>query len=411
MQDVARILKTPIEYLKGVGPQKAELLQKELSIFQYRDLLEYYPYRYIDRSKIHLIRELNSQSQYVQLKGRIIGFAILGQKRGRRLVAQFQDESGLIELVWFQGIKWIQDSLKTGVEYLVFGKPNFFRSKMSIPHPEVSHANAQNLAAMTGLQPLYNSSEKMKKSGLDSKGMAKLTYQLLLELKTTPFPENLPTPLIQKYQFPDRNSALKAIHFPPDEQLLHGVQQGIKFEDFFWFQLDLVKRKLNRQEDYRGYVFEAVGDQFNRFFHEILPFELTNAQKKVLKEIRTDLKTGRQMNRLLQGDVGSGKTIVALMSMLLALDNGFQACMMAPTEILAQQHYDSIQGLVKGLPVKVGLLTGNVQGSERKQILQALKFGELDILIGTHALIEPKVQFENLGLAIVDEQHRFGVAQ
>ncbi len=403
-------LDTDITYLKGVGPKRAQLLQKELDIFTVKDLLYYFPYRYIDRSKFYAIRELSVDSAYVQIKGKIVDIREEGQGNKKRLTAVFSDGRDTIELVWFQGLKWVKQSLKTGVEYVVFGKPNFFRDKISIAHPELEPADKFEKKAYSGkLQPLYSTTEKLKRSFITSKVISELIANALQYVDA--IPDFMPSYLRERLGLMSLDQALKNIHFPPDQYTLQKAEYRLKFDEFFINQLALIKQKQLRTERVQGYVFEKVGDYFMRFYNEKLTFELTGAQKRVLKEIRRDFKSGKQCNRLLQGDVGSGKTIVALMSMLIALDNGYQACLMAPTEILAQQHYQTFKQMLDGLDINIKLLTGSTKTRERRIIHHQLQTGELQILIGTHALIEDTVQFKRLGLAIIDEQHRFGVAQ
>ncbi|WP_407429652.1 ATP-dependent DNA helicase RecG [Arcticibacter sp.] len=402
---------TPVEYLKGVGQHKAELLKKELSIFTFQDLLYHYPFRYIDRTRFYKIREVNGSLPLIQIIGRVVSKEIVGEKQARRLVVQLRDDTGSMELVWFRALKWIDRILHPGLAIVVFGKPTDFNGKVSISHPEVEIYNpaAKKLGNLS-LQPVYNSTEKLKQNQLDSKGIQKLLENL------TGFPvslirETIPEYILNKYHLISRAQAIRGVHFPTDQQELDAAVRRLKFEELFFIQLKLLRNKLLRTEKFRGCVFGKVGEKFNEFYSSKLPFDLTNAQKRVLKEIRIDTQRGVQMNRLLQGDVGSGKTVVALMTMLLAVDNGYQACIMAPTEILARQHYLSIQQLVGVDFVQVELLTGSTKKKDRKRIHESLLDGSLNILIGTHALIEDPVQFQNLGLAIIDEQHRFGVEQ
>ena len=404
------ILETPIEYLKGVGPARADVLKKELGIFNFNHLLTYYPFRYIDRSKFYKIREINDDSTYIQIKGTILNIQKIGKPRSQRLVAMFRDESGITELVWFKGIKWIEQKLTPGAEYVVFGKPNLFNNRYNFPHPEIETVAEQQETIEEKLQPFYSSTEKLKSKGLDSKGIRKITKNLLVQVQGF-IKENLNEELLTSLKLIPREQAILNIHFPTDPAVLEKARARLKFEEFFFIQLNLLKLKLLRLEKLKGNRFGVVGTFFNDFYQNHLPFELTNAQKKVIKEIRADLGSGKQMNRLLQGDVGSGKTLVALMSMLIALDNGFQACLMAPTEILAAQHYKTISRMMEGLPVQVDLLTGSTKAKQRKEMHELLQSGNLHILIGTHALIEESVQFNNLGLVVIDEQHRFGVAQ
>ena len=405
------LLKSPIEYLKGVGPQRAEVLRAELGIQTFSDLLHYFPYRYIDRSQIHQIRDINANTQFIQIKGKIEGFKIEGVGRAKRLKARFSDNTGEIELVWFQSVDWIKNNYKVGVEYIVFGKPNVFNGAYSIVHPEMDIATEKKVEDAQGLQPLYSSSEKAKKKYLDSKAILKLTRQLLDQVHERDFPEFLPESLMNKLHLMSCFEAYKNIHFPKSENRLQDARQRIKFEELFLIQLRLLKIKHNRGNTVKGILLPKIDHYFDKFYREFLPFELTGAQKRVLHEIRRDTLSGKQMNRLMQGDVGSGKTIVALLTMLMAIDNGYQACIMAPTEILAQQHLNSIEPLVRGLGIEIALLTGSVKGKARKNILENLAEGKIHILIGTHALLEDAVVFQNLGMAIVDEQHRFGVAQ
>jgi len=401
---------TPIEYLKGVGPKRADVLRKELNIHTFEDLLLYYPYRYIDRSKFFKVREIESDAAYIQLRGFISNVEVVGEKRARRLRAQFKDESGSIELIWFQGIKWIQDQFKPNVEYIVFGKPSRFNNKYNIAHPEVEPVVESELAVGETLQPFYSTTEKLKNKGLGNKSMGSITKNLVLRAKGE-IKENLSDEIRQNLKLISREEALINIHFPKDSQVLSKAQVRLKFEELFFIQLYMLRQKINRNQKIKGHVFSKVGENLNQFYKEKLPFELTNAQKRVIKEIRADMGSGIQMNRLLQGDVGSGKTLVALMNMLIAIDNGFQVCLMAPTEVLANQHFKTISQFLEGLPVQIKLLTGSSKTAQRKIIHQDLLNGELQILIGTHALIEDIVQFENLGLVVIDEQHRFGVAQ
>ncbi len=406
-----QILKTPIEYLKGVGPQKADVLKKELNIFTYSDLLHHYPFRYIDRTRFYKIRELNEELPAVQVLGRIVSKEIIGEKRTRRLIVKLKDETGYLELVWFQSVKWIENALKVNSVYIVFGKPTSFNSKISVSHPEMEIYNPENKKqGNLSLQPVYSSTEKLKLFNLDSKGIQKLQFNLL-ELIFKEVDETLPEYILNKFKLQNRRSAMLNIHFPDHVNSLQSAQKRLKFEELFFIQLKLLKNKLLRTQKFKGHVFNLVGEKFNSFYSEKLPFELTNAQKRVIKEIRTDTLRPVQMNRLLQGDVGSGKTVVALMTMLLAIDNGFQACLMAPTEILAQQHFISIKELLAGSDVSVEILTGSTTKKSRKGLHERLENNELKILVGTHALIEDVVQFSNLGLVVIDEQHRFGVEQ
>ena len=398
-----------IKYLAGVGPQRAALLNKELSVYSFHDLLYYFPYKYVDRSRIYLAREINGTMPYIQLKGEILGFETFGEGRQRRLVAHFSDGTGVVDLVWFQGIKYLEGKYKLHKPYIVFGKPTVYNGRINIAHPDIDEVQNLNLATM-GMQPYYNTTEKMKRSSLNSHVMAKLMSALLQQI-TFPLAETLSPSILAEYHLMPLTDALRNIHFPSDVDVLRKAQYRLKFEELFYVQLNILRYAKDRRRKYRGYVFERVGEIFNTFYARNLPFELTNAQKRVLKEIRRDVGTGRQMNRLLQGDVGSGKTLVALMSMLMALDNGYQACLMAPTEILATQHYETICNLLYGMNVRVELLTGSVKGNKRESILSGLLSGDVHILIGTHAVIEDTVNFASLGFVVIDEQHRFGVAQ
>jgi len=405
-----KFLDTPVEYLKGVGPKRAELLKKELYIFTFGDFLGYFPFRYIDRSRFYKISEINNDVTYFQLRGRITNIQFLGAGRARRMMAILQDDTGWIELVWFQGIRWVQDKIKTDTEYVVFGKPNYFNGKYNIPHPEIEEAGEKSLSVSETFQPFYSSSEKLKSKGFTSKGISKV-LNTLVKSSAGQIPETLSADIISHFGFITREAAVVNIHFPINAEALKKAQSRLKFEELFFIQLKLIKQKILRQRLTKGHPFPVIGKYFNGFYNDNLPFELTDAQKKVIKEIRSDVGSGKQMNRLLQGDVGSGKTIVALMTMLMALDNGYQACLMAPTEILANQHYESVSHLLEGLDINVELLTGSTKTSQRKIIHEKLLNGEMHILIGTHALIEETVRFKNLGIVIIDEQHRFGVAQ
>lgn len=407
MQDY---LQQEIKFLAGVGPKRAELLNKELGIYTFEDLLYYFPYKYIDRSKFYKINELNPNLPYIQLRGKIISFDTIGSGNKKRLIAYFSDGTGTMELLWFKGLSYIQKSLFINTEYIVFGKPGYFSGKYNIIHPELEDSIKSQNVIQAKLQAHYNTTEKLKKSFLHSKAISKLVNNLLIILKNK-IQETLPDYLLKKYKLGSLNDALFNIHFPQSADLLKKAIYRLKFEELFYIQLNILQKRSYRIQKSKGYIFSKVGDYLNRFYQDNLPFELTEAQKRVLKEIRKDMGSGKQMNRLLQGDVGSGKTLVALMSMLIALDNGFQACIMAPTEILANQHYSTIKELLDGLPVQVDLLTGSTKTPARRTIHENLRNGELHILIGTHALIEDTVQFKNLGLVIIDEQHRFGVAQ
>lgn len=405
-------LETPLVYLKGVGPKRAELLQKELGCFTYEQLLHHYPFRYIDRTRFYKINELNSDMPLVQVVGKIISKETVGEKQKKRIVAKFADETGSMELVWFQSLKWVEDNIYRGNTYIAFGKPNFFNGGFSISHPDLETYPRQS-GGVTGnltLQPIYHSTEKLKKSFLDSKGIQKLIYQII-ELHINEVRETLPKYILEKYKLIGKKEALINIHFPANTSMLQQAERRLKFEELFFIQLQLLHNKHLRNLKFKGALFSEVGDKVNTFYNEIIPFDLTNAQKRVIKEIRTDTQRGAQMNRLVQGDVGSGKTVVALMSMLLANDNGCQACMMAPTEILARQHYESLVSMLKGQLVNVAILTGSTTAKQRRQLHEQLESGEIDILVGTHALIEDKVRFKNLGFVVIDEQHRFGVEQ
>ena len=398
-----------IKYLSGVGPQKAAVLNKELEIYSLHDLLYYFPYKYVDRSRIYYIHEIDGNMPYIQLKGKILGFETFGEGRQRRLLAHFSDGTGVVDLVWFQGIKYVTNKYKLHEEYIVFGKPTVFNGRINVAHPDIDSPADLKLSSM-GLQPYYNTTEKMKRSFLNSHAIEKMMATVIGQIQEPLF-ETLSPKLIADHHLMSLTDALRNIHFPSNPELLRKAQYRLKFEELFYVQLNILRYAKDRQRKYRGYVFETVGEIFNTFYSKNLPFELTGAQKRVLREIRQDVGCGKQMNRLLQGDVGSGKTLVALMSMLMALDNGFQACMMAPTEILANQHYDTIRELLFGMDVRVELLTGSVKGKKREAILTGLLTGDVHILIGTHAVIEDTVNFASLGLAVIDEQHRFGVAQ
>ena len=405
------MLDRPIEYLKGIGPQRAEVLKKELNIFLYKDLLTYFPFRYVDRTKFHTISEAADEMPFIQLRGFLLKMELIGQKNTKRLVVLFKDNTGIIELVWFKSYNWVSKQLKLGSEYIVFGKPSLFNGKFNIPHPEISIITEDLLKQQSAFQSVYNSTEKLKLFGLDSEGIRKAQRNLLIQLQITDIQENLSNELINDYHLMSRFEAFKFIHFPNSNKQIKEATLRLKFEELFYIQLRLLKINKIRANTVKGFVFSKVGILFNDFFKLHLPFELTNAQKRVIKEIRLDMGSGRQMNRLLQGDVGSGKTLVALMSMLLALDNDFQTCLMAPTEILAQQHFETFKHFLKSINIKVALLTGSSKIKNRRIIHQQLLDGEINILIGTHALIEDVVQFKNLGLVVIDEQHRFGVAQ
>ena len=403
-------LQTPIDYLKGVGPNRADLLRSELGIHSYQDLINLFPNRYLDRTKYYKISDLQRNSAEVQIIGKITGFKEVAQKRGKRLVGTFEDETGRMELVWFRGQKWIRDSIKINTPYVIFGKVNWFNGVFSMPHPdlEVLSEHEQNLRS--SMQAIYPSTEKLSNKGISNRVMTKIMQSLFIKTKGR-FQETLSENLISELKLLSKSEALFNIHFPKNQELLARSEFRLKFEELFYIQLQLILKNLIHKSKIKGFSFDSVGNYFNTFYKDHLPFNLTNAQKRVLKEIRQDLGSNAQMNRLLQGDVGSGKTIVAFMSMLMALDNGFQACLMAPTEILSAQHYQGLLELSNKLNISISLLTGSSTTLERRKIHESLENGELQVLIGTHALLEDKVKFKNLGLAIIDEQHRFGVAQ
>ena len=398
-----------IKYLQGVGPQRAALLDKELQLRSLRDLLYYFPYKYVDRSRLYYIHEIDGNMPYIQLKGEILSSETIGEGRQRRLVAHFSDGTGVVDLVWFQGIKYLLGRYKVHEPYIVFGKPTMFNGRINIAHPDIDPAGELTLSTM-GLQPYYSTTEKMKRGGLNSHALEKLMKNAFALLQA-PLPETLCEKVVKEHHLMPLNEALHNIHFPQNPELLRKAQYRLKFEELFYVQLNILRYTQDRRRKYRGLVFERVGEVFNTFYSQNLPFQLTNAQKRVIKEIRKDMGSGRQMNRLLQGDVGSGKTLVALMSMLIALDNGYQACIMAPTEILAAQHYETMARLLFGMNVRVELLTGSIKGKKREEILHNLLTGDVDILIGTHAVLEDTVHFSSLGMVVIDEQHRFGVAQ
>jgi len=404
-------LDTPLVYLKGVGPKRAELLQKELGIATYEQLLNHYPFRYIDRTRFYKINELNPDMPLVQVIGRITSKEVIGEKHKKRIVAKFTDDTGTMDLVWFQSLKWVEDHVMRGSIYIAFGKPAWFGNSFSISHPDLeTYPRQTGITGNLTLQPIYHTSEKMKKGFLDSKGIQKLIHHII-ELHINEVRETLPAYILEKYKLISRKEALIHVHFPANTAMLQHAERRLKFEELFFIQLQLLHNKQLRSLKFKGALFNTVGERVNTFYNTMLPFDLTNAQKRVIKEIRIDTQRGSQMNRLIQGDVGSGKTVVALISMLLANDNGYQACMMAPTEILARQHYQSLVDLLKGELVNVAVLTGNTTKKQRSILHQQLESGEIDILVGTHALIEDKVQFMNLGLVVIDEQHRFGVEQ
>ncbi len=406
----SNFLQTPIVYLKGVGPNRAELLRSELGIESFQDLLQLYPNRYLDKTQYYKIVQLKDSGADVQILGKIVHLKTIDQKRGKRLVASFVDDTGQMELVWFRGQKWIKENIKLNEPYVIFGRINRYGGTFSMPHPEMELLKAHQAGLKISMQPIYPSTEKLSNSGITNRVVSKLIQQLFLETKAN-FEETLSQELISELKLISRADALLNIHFPKSQELLAKAQFRLKFEELFYVQLQLLNKKAVRKQKIKGLAFDQVGNTFNDFFQNHLPFQLTNAQKRVIKEIRNDLGSSAQMNRLLQGDVGSGKTIVALMCMLLAIDNGYQACLMAPTEILANQHFNGLKELLGEMDITIEILTGSVKKSVRKGIHERLENGILNILVGTHALLEDKVQFQNLGLAVIDEQHRFGVAQ
>ena len=399
-----------IKYLQGVGPQRADILSKELNIRSFKDLLYYFPYKYVDRSRLYYIHEIDGNMPYIQLRGKVLSFETVGEGRQRRLVGHFSDGTGVVDLVWFQGLKFVMGKYKANEEYIVFGKPTVFNGRINIAHPDIDPAAELTLSAM-GLQPYYNTTERMKRTNLTSHALEKLMKNLFTALQHECLDETLSPSLIEAHHLMSLTDALYNIHFPRNPDLLRKAQYRLKFEELFYIQLNILRYTKERRNKFRGLVFGRVGEIFNTFYAQNLPFQLTGAQKRVIREMRRDMGSGRQMNRLLQGDVGSGKTLVALMTMLIALDNGFQACMMATTEILAAQHYETINRFLEGMNVRVELLTGTVKGKKREAILSGLLTGDVQILIGTHAVIEDTVNFSSLGLVVIDEQHRFGVAQ
>ena len=401
---------TDIKYLPGVGPKKADLLSKELGINSVEELLRHYPYKYVDRSRFYYLHEISEDMPFIQVKGQIVRFEKVGEGHNQRLTAIFTDGHGTIELVWFKGIKYVIDKFHTKVDYVIFGKPSAFNGRFNIVHPEIEIASQLPPPEQMGLQPFYNTSEKMKSSFLNSKAIQKIIYPLIQNIKSG-IPDTLPAYLLKKFSLLNLTDSLVNIHFPKNADVLNKARQRLKFEELFYIQLNILQQTKWRDQHYKGFVFGQIGHYFNTFFKDHIPFELTNAQKRVLREIRIDVGSGRQMNRLLQGDVGSGKTLVALMAMLMAIDNGFQACIMAPTEILANQHFISLKEFLGDMGVQVDLLTGSTRPKDRVILHERLRSGESDILIGTHALIEDVVQFSNLGLVVIDEQHRFGVEQ
>ena len=406
---LASLLSSPIEYLKGVGPLRAELLKKELSIYTFGDLLHHFPHRHVDKTKVTPIAALTPEMDFVQVKGVLLGLHSIGERRSKMMVAQLKDESGYLELAWFQGIQYVQKNLVEGQTYLVFGRLGFFNGKPQIVHPEMEPFEIQTMAKKSLLEPVYGSTEKLKSRGLNGKQLGKLTQVLFQQISERDLPENLPAHLLVDRM--GRWEAFRQIHFPSSQVKYKQALSRLIFEELFVAQIRLNLIKIDRHKNSKGQVFEKVGDYFNTFYNNYLPFELTGAQKRVIKEIRQDVAKGFQMNRLLQGDVGSGKTMIALMAMLIAADNGFQSCLMAPTEILAQQHYSSLAELLKEMPVEVAILTGSTKAVERRRILKGLEEDTIHFVVGTHALIEDPVQFKKLGLAVIDEQHRFGVEQ
>ena len=403
------VLSQNIKYLPGVGPQRQKMLSKELGIETYGDLLEYYPYKYVDRTRLYTVHELTGDMPFVQVVGHILSFETFPMgPRKERVVAHFTDGTGIMDLVWFNGGKYAARTYQVGQEYLIFGRPSVFNNRIQVQHPDIDDASKVDVTAM-GMQPYYNTTEKMKKAGLTSRSVERLTKTLIEKLP--PLPETLPDFMVQRLHLVSRDMAFRTVHYPQSAKDLERARMRLKFEELFYVQLNIVRYASDQRRKYRGYIFNHVGDLFNGFYHNNLPFPLTEAQKRVIREIRADMGSGRQMNRLLQGDVGSGKTLVALMSMLIALDNGYQACIMAPTEILAEQHLQTIMQFLGNMPIRVALLTGIVKGKRRQEILDGLLDGTVHILVGTHAVIEDTVQFARLGMVVVDEQHRFGVAQ
>ena len=405
-------LDQPVAYLKGVGPQKADLLKTELGIHTLGDLVYHFPFRYVDKTRFHKVAELRSQNlESVQIKGILRRVDIVGSGRKKRAVAVLRDGTGMIELVWFKGIQWIQKQLVIGKEYIAYGKPQLFGNKYSIAHPDLEASSEVDPAKALSFDPVYPSTEKLAKKGLDSRGIRRLVVSIMPLLEADFFPEHIPAYLCQRLKLWSHYVALRHIHFPKNKEQLEMAKRRLKFEELFLLQIRLLQTKHKRKQTIKGYQIVEIGESFNTFYHQHLPFELTDAQKKVIREIRFDLGSGKQMNRLLQGDVGSGKTIVGLLTMLMVIGNGYQATLLAPTEILALQHFESISGYLKEMPLKIGFLSGNVKGKKRKEILAEIANGEIKILIGTHAILEDPVIFQNLGLAITDEQHRFGVKQ
>ena len=403
------LLSSPIEYLKGVGPLRADMLKKELNLYTFGDLLNHFPHRHIDKTQVTAIAQITPNQDFVQVRGVLMGMDILGEKRSKRLVSQLRDASGQIELAWFQGINWVQKQLVEGQTYIVFGRVSFFNGRAQIVHPEIEPYVAATAGQKSVLEPVYPSTEKLKSRGLNGKQIGKLTQALFMQISERDLPENLPASVLKDKL--SRWEAYRQIHFPQSQELYKKALKRLVFEELLIAQIRLNLIKIDRHKNSRGHRFEIVGDYFNNFYNHHLPFELTGAQKRVIKEIRQDTARGYQMNRLLQGDVGSGKTMIALLAMLIAADNGYQSCMMAPTEILAQQHYAGLSELLKDMPLEIALLTGSTKTAERRRILQGLLDDTIHFVVGTHAIIEEVVQFKNLGLAVIDEQHRFGVAQ
>ncbi len=399
-----------IKFIPGIGPKKADLFARELNIHTVEDLLQHYPFKYVDRSRFYYIHEISQHMPFIQIKGQIIRFEKQGEGRNQRLTALFTDGKDSLELVWFQGIKYVIEKYKTRRDYVVFGKPSYFNGNFNLLHPEIEEPSQLPPTEQLGLQPFYNTTEKMKSGFLNSKAVQKIMINLVGQIREG-LPETLPAYILKKFGLLNRTESTRNIHFPKNANVLNKARQRFKFEELFYVELNILRQTKWREQNIKGFIFPKVGDCFNTFFKDYLPFELTGAQKRVIKEIHSDCKSGKQMNRLLQGDVGSGKTLVALMTMLLAIDNGFQACIMAPTEILANQHFDTINSFLKDMNVTVTLLTGSVRPKARVSIHESLESGELNILVGTHALLEEKVQFKNLGLVVIDEQHRFGVEQ
>ena len=406
----SNLLNTPIDYLKGLGANRSEIIKKELKIFNYKDLMNLFPNRYIDKSKYYKIKELPNFSCDVQIIGEISNISEIGIGRKKRLIAYLTDGEDEIELIWFKSLKWLKKSLLLNTKYIVFGKLNFFANKISIPHPELELFKPDSLSKRVKIQPIYPSTENLIKKGVSNKVISNLVKSLLYDIKLK-FKETIPDYLIKELKLLDKNTSIYNIHFPKNNELLSESIRRLKFEELLYLQLQLLKKNINRKDKIKGYNFNIVGNNFNKFYKKVLPFELTNAQKKVLKEIRNDLGSNAQMNRLLQGDVGSGKTIIAFMTILIALDNGYQACLMAPTEILSVQHFEGFIEMSKLLNINIVILTGSTKDSRKKEIYKSLEIGEIDIIVGTHSLIQDKVKFKNLGLAIIDEQHKFGVAQ